>query len=283
MPVLRPMKKERSRSFPVLDLGTAYEVLVRRLAGLGTSKVERDALAEILGYSSAGGGIAARKISALVQYGMLDYRDGLYELSSRAHRLQSFKVGTGDFLAAVRVALEKPALFRSILSRYRSVGRIPEDLAQVLTDHYGITARASEEAETVFVRSAMFAEVLDAEGRFREIGESPVSSSVEPLPSPQSGAEGKMLPGSPAPSEEGYPLPITGRRYARLILPPSMSAKDLEMLEQGLLFDIKSGVLWDHLGIEKPGANPAQSATEKQDPASTDNVIPIDRSGKPKL
>lgn len=277
------MKKERSRSFPVLDLGTAYEVLVRRLAGLGTAKVERDALAKILGYSSAGGGIAARKISALVQYGILDYRDGLYELSSRAHRIQSFRVGTKDFLAAARVALEKPALFRSILSRYRPVGRIPEALAQVLTDHYGITARASEEAETVFVRSALFAEVLDAEGRFREIEESPVSLSGEPLPRPQSNAEGKMLPGSPAPSEEGYPLPITGRRCARLILPLSMSAKDLEMLEQKLLSDIKSGVLWDYLGIEKLGTNPAQSATEKQDPAGNGKVVSIDRSGKPKL
>jgi len=269
------MKKERSRSFPVLNLETACELLAGRLSRLGSSRLAREALAEALGYSSAGGGIAARKISALVQYGMLDYRDGLYELSSRAHRLQSFKAGTEEFSAAVRVALEKPALFRSILSRYRPLGRIPEDLAQVLTDHYGITARASEEAEAVFVRSAIFAQVVDSEGRFQEIGESSVSSGGEPLPLPLSRAEGKMLPQSPMPSEEGYPLPITGRRYARLILPPSMSVKDLEMLEGKLLADIKNGVLWDHLGIEKPDANPAQSATEKQDPAGTDNVVPI--------
>lgn len=261
------MKKERSRSYPVLDLGLAYEILVVRLARLGSSRLDREALAEILGYSSAGGGIAARKISALVQYGMLDYRDDLYELSPRAHRLQSFEAGSEEFLTAVRVALEKPALFKSILARYRPLGRIPEDLARVLTEHYGITARASEDAEAVFIRSAQFAGVLDAEGHFREAPKSPARPVREFVaPSPPQATEIPRLP---------FPLPIKGGRAAGLQFPPEMTGRDLEILEKRLQFEIENGTLWDYLGLEKPVATPAQISVKEQTPAGTDKVVPM--------
>ena len=272
------MKKERSRSYPVLDLGTAYEILVGKLSPLGSTRLDRDALAEVLGYSSAGGGIAARKISALIQYGMLEYRDELYELSSRGHRLQNFEVGTEEFLKAVRVALEKPALFKSILAKYRPIGQLPEDLAQVLTERYGITARASGDAEAVFLRSAIFARVMDAEGRFCEPALSfalPERERAVSLSPTQPRAEEVPLPEPTKPSEEGYPLPITGRRVAWLKMSSSMSAKDVEMLEENLLQDIKNGRLWDYLGVEKLIMSPVQAGGEKEPAADTGNVVPI--------
>jgi hypothetical protein len=253
------VKKERSRSYPVLDLGTAYEILVGRLKSIETSSLDRDALAGVLGYSAAYGGIAARKISALVQYGMLDYRDGYYVLSPRACRLQSCENGSKEFLSALQVTLEKPTLFRSILSQYRPVGRIPEDLARVLTEKYGITARASEDAEAVFIRSAIFAQVLDVEGQFREITKS------ASLPE-------KEFASSAAPRREeaprpALPLPVDSYRSASLTLPPNMTASDLEILEKRLQFEIENGTLWRYLGLKK--------SSVAKTLADVDNVVPI--------
>jgi hypothetical protein len=259
------MKKERSRAYPVLDLETAFGILIGKLSQFRDTRLDRDALAETLGYSSAGGGIAARKVSALVQYGMIDSRDGLYELSARGHRLQRFKPGTEDFLNAARLALEKPSLFRSLLTRYRPQGRIPEDLARVLTEHYGITERASEDAEGVFIRSAVFAGVLDAEGRFREIAKNRVRPArevgVAPPPQPEGG------------EKSSFPIPLTGQREAGLDFPPDMSARDLEILEARLRFEIESGTLWAYLGLTKqPTSIPAHSAGETQEPGKPGTV-----------
>jgi hypothetical protein len=260
------MKKERSRAYPVLDLEAAYRILVGTLARLGNSRLDREALAETLGYSSAGGGIAARKVSALVQYGLLDYRDNFYELSSRGHRLQSFEIGTEDFLSAARIALEKPSLFRNILSRYHPLGRVPENLAQVLTEDYGITARASEDAEGVFIRSAVFAGVLDAEGRFRKIAENP-GPQQQSISSFQSQTE--EAPNFP------FPLLLGPERFARLAFPPDMSIRDLEILEKRLQFEIENGILWDYLGLKKPAVNPAQGVRETQEAGDKSNLLQI--------
>ncbi len=259
--------KERSRSYPVLDLEMACQALTGKLSRMGSSRLDRDAFAETLGYSSAKGGIAARKVSALVQYGLIEYRDGFYELSARGHRIQSFKVGTQEFLKAARVALEKPPLFRSLLSRYRPLGQIPEDLAKVLAEQYGITARASEDAEGVFVRSAVFAGVLDTEGRFRESPQGPILAERTSASSVQHQARAERRP--------PFLFSVSEGRAAALDFPLDISAKDLEILEKRLRFEIENGTLWDYLGLKKPVANPAQSSVEEQAPTDTGNVVPI--------
>ncbi len=70
-------------------------------------------------------------------------------------------------------------------------------------------------------------------------------------------------------------FPVSVGRSAELEFPPDMSAKDLEILEKRLRFEIENGTLWDYLGLKKGLANPVQSSTEGQGPASPDNVVPI--------
>jgi len=268
------MKKARSRAYPILDLREACAILTGKLAGLGDSTLDRNALAEILGYASGSGGVAARKVGCLVQYGMLERKDGHYKMSRLGHRLQSLTAGTEEFLRVSGIALERPVLFNSVLARYRPQGRVPEDLARVLTEHYGITARASKDAEGVFIRSALFAKVLDVEGRFLEDSSSPLSPERDLASPPEPQIEVAHSPENLKPPK-GYPLPLTGERVARLKFPPQVSARELEILEARLLSDIGSGRLWDYLGLEKPVANPTQGSEEKQGSIEADNVVPI--------
>src|SRR5262249_29168984 len=118
-------KKERSRAYPLVDLQVANELLRTKLTALGEASVDRDDLAKTLGYSSAQGGVAARKIGALVQYGLLTRQSKLYRMSRLGRQLLSLKAGSPDFKSALQVALEGPMLFRQLLERYRPEGRLP--------------------------------------------------------------------------------------------------------------------------------------------------------------
>jgi hypothetical protein len=249
-------ERERSRAYPVIDLETAYEILSKDLRSLGSESLDREALAKRLGYETGGGGVAARKIGALVQYGFLNRHAGKYSLNLKGSGLQKIRREAQKFRLAIESALEHPALFRWILDRYRRVGKIPENLAVILAREYGITERASYEAANVFLRSARFAGILDAEGCFLDNRESPAGEEEEALPKP----EFRIEP---------WEITLTNRRKAYLTFPEVMTDDDVEMLEEGLQFAIEKGRLRKYLRITPKSAE--------------GNVVPVGfgkRSGK---
>jgi hypothetical protein len=252
-------ERERSRAYPVMDLEAAYELLSRQLGSLGTESLDRESLAKRLGYETGGGGVAARKIGALVQYGFLDRRSGRYSLNRKGRELQKIRHGSPKFRTAIQSALEHPALFRWIIDRYRRFGKVPENLAGVLVRDYKITARASEEAAKVFFRSARFAGFLDADGSFLGSQINPAIEEEDALSKPEtSRAESRIEP---------FQIPLTNRRKAYLSFPDVMTDNDIEQLEEVLRLAVEKGGLRKYLQI---------------DPKSAEgNVVPV-RFGKPK-
>src|SRR5262249_17826326 len=109
----------------------------------------------------------------------------------------------------------------------------------------------------------IFAQVLDAEGRFRQIAQSPTLPELEAPSLPQPRRTEAMRP--------PFPLPLDSYRSVSLSFPPDMSASDLEILEKRLQFEIHNGMLWRYLGLKKS----AQSSAGKQDSADTGKVVPI--------
>lgn len=245
------MDKKRSRAYPVLDLGAAYELLCGKLAAFGDREVDREVLAASLGYNSSGGGVAARKISALVQYGLLDRLSGRYGLSHRGRRLQALDPASDEFLASIQTALGRPALFQEILEKYRPVGWVPGDLDRVLVLEFGITDRASEDAASIFLRSARFARVLDARGSF--LG----SKSLLPVPSDEVHSFSatplleEQMPAGDAPDELSMQLPLSDKKFAKLTLPVSMTEEDVGLLIDRLRFELDNDRLKKYLGLDK--------------------------------
>jgi hypothetical protein len=251
---LESEERKRSHAYPVLDLGAACDLLIGRLHRLGDQKLDREGVAAILGYTSAAGGAAARKIGALVQFGFLDRHAGVYELSQRGHLLQNLEVDTPEYSSKVREALERPVLFRRILDRYRPSGQVPDDLARVLSREFGITARASEDAAIIFFRSARFARMLNPDGSFREDSLSQMTEPVSSRPSRETGEQ-------EAPPPMTYPL--AHGKEAQMVFPPGMAEQDLLTLMDRLRFDIEHDKIRQFLGLEKPSGGRVLGGTFK--------------------
>jgi hypothetical protein len=258
-------ERSRSRSYPVVDLEAAAELLAR-LGPVETEEVDRKALAKLLGYTTGSGGVAARKVGALVQYGLIDRHAGSYRLSLRGSRLRRPNLPPADYRLAIQGALEQPPLFRWILDRYQREGRIPENLDRILTRDYGITARASEEAANVFLRSARFAGVLSSDGLLIDPKGSAAAETGRPSDGPLS-----VAPDSPDTWKGRLDLHLTNRRSAWLVFPSIMTDEDLTILEERLRFEL------EHQGLRK---------FVTVNPRSADgNVIPVgfgSRAKRPK-
>ncbi|HXU34566.1 MAG TPA: hypothetical protein VN851_28655 [Thermoanaerobaculia bacterium] len=227
----------RSRSYPVIDLETAQRLLNEQLEGVGTLALTRSAIAVHLGYSHGEGGMAGRKLGALVQFGLLERRTGKYSLSSLGLRMQSHSSKKSERIQTLRTTLQKPPLFKNVLRYIEYIGTVPDDLAPVLAEKFGITEKASGDAAGVFLRSARFAEVLDPWGKLIYPGSSGVHQSV------QDSSQTFSLEPGPAEriaAQEGsrwvdyFQLP--SRKEGALELPPiqEITLQDCEMLKIGV-------------------------------------------------
>ncbi|HXU30284.1 MAG TPA: hypothetical protein VN851_06895 [Thermoanaerobaculia bacterium] len=211
--------RERSNAYPIFDLAVAYRILRQDLADLGAGEFDRSTIFSRLGHTAEVSGGAARKVAALVQYGLLDYRGGLYGLSALGLRLQRLKLGDPEFRSATSACLECPTLFRAILERFRSEGRIPQDLAQHLSA-FRIMTKASTEAAGVFWRSALFADVLTTDGRLT------LSPDPNFAPAPRTKARA-----TPTEEVRDIPMLLAKGRQGILRIPGNLSREDFLALE----------------------------------------------------
>jgi len=150
-------------------LGVVCGLLREKLEGMGSEWVDRGALAERLGYRTGEGGVAARKIAALVHFDFLVRSEGGYRLSESGTRLQELEEDSPELHAAIQQALQQPVLFDGILRRFQPFGHVSRtELRKALTDDFGITEQAKDEAAEIFLESAQFAGVLRSDGSFAD-------------------------------------------------------------------------------------------------------------------
>lgn len=216
-------------------------MLQEDLGDLGAKALDRDELARRLRYNSGAGGLAARKIGALVHYGFLERKaTDLYGLTVSGSRLQATQATDREFLPAIRTALSRPALFSRILERYKSQGRLPADLPRILTEQFGITPKASSDAADIFVRSAWFARVLSFDGRFC-IEED--AKGVDPTSSRQASGD----------SHHRLPIDLVNQRTAWLEIPPDITGSDCLLVQKQLRLKTKN--LSALLGVGEPSSD----------------------------
>lgn len=194
----------RSRAYPVVPLEKAAELVSQVFEQLGHGSHDRDSLAQAWGYSK-GQGLVARKVAALVQFGLLEREGASYSLSSLADQLLHPK-SDEEQAAAKKTAFLSPTLFEELVAKYEPHGRIPGALPNILYREHGITRQVAEEAANIFVASGVYADAMTTDGQFRA---APRARAPEPTPDPEkAGTAPEPADRSPAPAPVTAALPV---------------------------------------------------------------------------
>ena len=238
----------RSRAYPVSSLEDAVKDLRTLDQELGRGRHDRNTLAQAIGYK-AGSGLAARRIAALVQYGLVDRYKDEYAFSALADPMLH-PVG-GEQGEALRRAFFNVSLFAEVVNQYQEGGRLPRQLATLLYRQHRITSAAKDEVAEILRASACFAGIVDEEGRFldqaaaRPSGYETHSNGSDDRPSdPPPPSDPSRLPATdPSPplgitvstASQLQRVPLT-HGWAEISLPATLTARDLKKLRKLIEF-----------------------------------------------
>ena len=229
------MKRTRSRAYPAIALQDAYQILRESLGILGPHGKKRQEIAALLGYSSTSGGLGVRKIAALANYGLLEKRGDVYTLSAFGGYLRGLEPQGRDWAAAISSAFHKPSLFEDLVLTYRACGRIPNNLPEVLEEHFQIAHNASKMAARIFLKSGQFAGALDG----HSILPTGTPVGIEKLESHAS-ATSALPEDPPAESSQSASaqFKLSGRKRAffSLELPDELADEDYLRIQQHLTY-----------------------------------------------
>jgi hypothetical protein len=233
--------KLRSRAYPAIPLGEAVELQRNLTERLGWGRRDRDTIARAMGYAGGNSGIAARKIAALVHFGLQSLQNGHYSPTELAKRILEGK----DPDPALREACSNPALFRDILYLYKPVGRVPVQLAMALVSDHGIQDHAKNEVASIFMASTVYAGILDADGTFRGEPAETVKRTLVPAlyqqssAPPSAGSQTAPPPGDELNASEDdqvLEFSLTDKKRAKFYLPGRLNEQDILLLRKQIEF-----------------------------------------------
>lgn len=110
---------KRSPRYPRQSLWKSIEMVQKLFHGAHRAKVDVDAAARVIGYSSSSGGAAASAIGALRQYGLVDGLRGEVSVSELAMRILQ-PLNPDEKYQAVKEAAGKPEIYSRILEQFGS-------------------------------------------------------------------------------------------------------------------------------------------------------------------
>jgi hypothetical protein len=148
--------RERSTAYPSIALEQATALLGELRQKLGKGPYSREEATKALGYTSATGS-AARKVAALVHYGLLDRHGNSYVESGLAQDIL-YPLSEEQRQAALIKAVSSPKLFDTLIHRFKSQA-LPSLLKSILVRD-GIGDTVAEEVAEIFKESVKYAGIL---------------------------------------------------------------------------------------------------------------------------
>lgn len=153
---------KRSATYPGISLDHAIYLARILNEVFGSAAFSREDAARAIGYSSLSGP-AARKLAALIQFGLLErHMRGIYKLSALSDRVL-FPKSEEERREAVYEAVRHPMIF-SLLLANPSGQSLPTFLESILVKNFGVSREVAPKIAKTFKRSAAFAGVLEDGG-----------------------------------------------------------------------------------------------------------------------
>lgn len=231
--------KERSRAYPGSTLEQSVNYARKIREALGKGAYDREALANALGYSSASGDVA-RKIAAMVQFGLLDKSGNQYKLSLLSESITHPK-DDKEFKDALVKAIYLPPLFKEVLTKFEPDGLIPKQLPNILYRDHGITNAASSEASQIFLQSCVYAGILNENNQFVQITNEQEGSCL-PLDNLKDNSDVPTPDNIPPQKSIGFEInrtdtqmfkfALTKGKFAELIVPTELKNKDIAIIRK---------------------------------------------------
>lgn len=228
-------KLERSRAYPVISLGPAVEAIQKIVHDLGSGDHDRSSLTQALGYASPTG-LAARKVAALVHFGLLERDKSTYRVTSLADQILHPK-DDEERTRAIREAFVRPAVFNELCDKYAAEGKVPRQLSNLLFRDHQISRNAASDVAQVFLESGTYAGVLNEGGWFTNANDGAVVESTPPAPAPAEAPTAPRLTSPPAPEavtaqdQQRFEIGLSAGR-AQLVVPVELNRNDIVKLRK---------------------------------------------------
>lgn len=148
--------KDRSVAYPGVPLSHAIDLTAKLREALGKGPYSREEAAKAIGHSRLTGP-AARKVAALVHYGLLERSGNTYSQSQLA---QDILKPVSDELknAAIKKAALQPKLFQKLCQKFGGQA-LPSMLQNILVRER-VSEGAADEVVRIFTETMLFAELL---------------------------------------------------------------------------------------------------------------------------
>lgn len=261
-------KKIRSKSYPAYGLRESIELVEMIRERLGAGPYGREAIAEAIEAASPSSGAFNRKVSALMNFGLLQRSGSGYGISSLAERM-IVPLSDGERSEAVRQAFYNCSLYTDILEAFSTEGRLPRLLENTLVRRFGIQSAASKSAAATFRASGEFAGVLSADGAIlpgadglaADIGEedgSDAQREEETICPSVPRAELGLLsarPSVPLGSAQSFTLALGRNRFAVLTTPCDLTNRDVRLIQK----QVEVLALQAEIGVDENGEENAEN------------------------
>ena len=231
-------KKERSSPYPGADLASCVDAVEKFKKQLGTGSHDATAIAGAIANGKVTGPLA-RKIAAMVYFGLLEKSGKEYRLSDNSSKITNpFNVGEKE--STIREAFTMPKLYATLLEKYSGEGEVPRQISNILHREHGIAESASKFAADIFLRSGQYAGVLDTDGRFVDDQDKNEEEQTEPDDIVQGNARhplGLHNRGSGTDRDgqmQHFVVALTNGRSAVLDVPALVNKRDVSILKKQL-------------------------------------------------
>lgn len=229
------LAKGRSRAYPTISLESIVDFISKIREERAYNEFTRQEFAVSQGLKQPSGAMNS-SFSAAVQYGLLDSQRDKTKLTDLARRiLDPVDDETKD--AALKEAFSTPDLHRELLEKY-SGHKLPKALGNVLLASFGIHAKVKDSCANLFLKSARYAQMLDADGILlsqdpaindasEDVEYETEQSSVPGLPRNHKASQTSATTSS----GQHHDIVLPGGRKAKLILPDDLGAQDMKVIE----------------------------------------------------
>lgn len=237
------MSKVRSRSvaYPSLTLEKAIELSGKLSRELGKGPYSRDMVARGIGHDRLSGP-AARKVAALVHYGLLDRTGNAYNQSELARHILN-PINESEKRLAIIQAIKTPKLYMNFIERFQNQA-LPAMLDNIFIREK-ITPSVAKEASETFRESLIYSGLLKNDIVINPDEVTELDSDIQgPV---ESEKLGNFATENETPSESVKEI-VSMERYhefvfkggVRLVIPKSESVD--EAILDGALKDLRSEI-----------------------------------------